>query len=221
MSKQFWAVIVGIVIVLVGIFLLTGDKADKNSNTSNSSNSKAATNHVMGEGSTGVKLIEYGDYQCPYCAAYYPTVEAVVEEYKDKITFQFIHFPLPNLHQNAFAAARAAEAAGMQGKFWEMHDQLYSNADPNGASGWVASNAPTTFFNQFAKNIGLDVTKFQEDSNSSAANNAVNADMTKGNKAEVEATPTFILDGKKVTIENTPEAFRKALDEAIKKKSEN
>lgn len=219
MSKQFWAVIAGIVIVLVGIFLLTGDKADNKN--SNGGNTKAATNHVIGKGSTGVKLVEYGDYQCPYCQTYHTVVKQVVEEYKDQITFQFVHFPLPNLHQNAFAAARAAEAAGKQNKFWEMHDQIYENADPNGATGWVAASAPTTFFNQFAKNIGLDLKKFQADSASSAANDAINADMSKGNKAGVEATPTFFLDGKKVTIEGTPEAFKKAIDEAIKNKSSN
>lgn len=219
MSKQFWAVIAGIVIVLVGVFLLTGNKSD-NSGTKGSSTT-AATNHVMGTGSTGVKLVEYGDYQCPYCQAYYSTVKQVVEEYKDKIYFQFVNFPLPNLHQNAFAAARAAEAADKQGKFWEMHDLLYQNSDPSGASGWVTSNAPTTYFNQYATQLGLNMDKFKKDYASSDVNAAINADMSKGNKLGVEGTPSFFIDGKKVTINNTTDDFKKALDAAISKKTTN
>ena len=219
MSKQFWAVIAGIVIVLVGVFLLTGNKSD-NSGTKGSSTT-AATNHVMGTGSTGVKLVEYGDYQCPYCQAYYSTVKQVVEEYKDKIYFQFVNFPLPNLHQNAFAAARAAEAADKQGKFWEMHDLLYQNSDPSGASGWVTSKAPTTYFNQYATQLGLNMDKFKKDYASSDVNAAINADMSKGNKLGVEGTPSFFIDGKKVTINNTTDDFKKALDAAISKKTTN
>ncbi len=218
MSKQFWAVIAGIVIVLVGIFVLTGNKSD---NKSSNGSTAAATNHVQGTGSTGVTLAEYGDYQCPYCQAYYSTVKQVVEEYKDQIHFQFVNFPLPNLHQNAFAAARAAEAADKQGKFWEMHDLLYENSDPSGASGWVASNAPSTYFNQYATQLGLNLEQFKKDSASSDVNAAINADMTKGNKLGVEGTPTFFVNGKKTTIENTPDAFKKVLDEAIKSKSAN
>lgn len=218
MSKQFWAVIAGVVIVLVGVFLLTGNKSD---NSGAKGSTAAATNHVMGTGSTGVKLVEYGDYQCPYCQAYYSTVKQVVEEYKDKIYFQFVNFPLPNLHQNAFAAARAAEAADKQGKFWEMHDLLYQNSDPSGASGWVASNAPTTYFNQYATQLGLNMDKFKKDYASSDVNAAINADMSKGNKLGVEGTPSFFIDGKKVTINNTTDDFKKALDAAISKKTTN
>lgn len=216
MSKQFWAVVAGIVIVLVGIFLLTGNKSD---NSGGEGNAAAVTNHVMGSGSAGVKLVEFGDYQCPYCQAYYGTVKQVVDEYKDRIYFQFVNFPLPNLHQNAFAASRAAEAAGKQGKYWGMHDALYQNSDPNGASGWVSSNAPTTYFNQFATQLGLNMDQFKKDYASTDVNDAINADMTKGNKLNVEGTPTFFVDGKKVTINNTVDDFKKVLDNAIAKKT--
>jgi len=215
MSKQFWAVIAVIVIILVGIFILTGDK---NSSTSGNGSTAAATNHIEGKGSTGVTLVEYGDYQCPYCQVYSTTIKQVVEKYNDQITFQFVNFPLTNIHQNAFAASRAAEAAAKQDKFWEMHELLYQQSDPNGASGWVASTSPTTFFNNFATQLGLDVAKFKTDYASSAVNDAINADMTKGTKAGVEGTPTFFLDGKKTEIANTVTDFEKALDTAIKNK---
>jgi protein-disulfide isomerase len=215
MSKQFWAVIAAIVIVLIGIFVFTGKKSDSGSKSSSST----TTNHVEGKGTTGVKLVEYGDYQCPYCQVYSATVKQVVADYGDKITFQFVNFPLTSLHQNAFAAARAAEAAGKQNKYWEMHDLLYQNNDPNGASGWVASTSPTTYFNQFATQIGLDLTKFKTDYASSAVNDAINADMAAGNKLGVDSTPNFILDGKKVQINNSVDDFKKAIDAAIKKQA--
>ncbi|CAN5148422.1 DsbA family protein [soil metagenome] len=216
MSKQFWAVVAGIVIVLVGIFMLTGNKSDSGQS---SSNSGATTNHVEGKGSTGVKLVEYGDFQCPYCQTYHATVKQIVAEYDEQITFQFVNFPLTSIHQNAFAASRAAEAAGKQNKYWEMHDALYENNDPNGASGWVASTSPTTYFNQFATQIGLNVAQFKKDYASSAVNDSINADMSAGTKLGIEGTPTFYLDGKKVTIANTAADFKKVLDAAIKKKA--
>lgn len=216
MSKQFWAVIAAIVIVLVGVFVFTGKKSDTGSK---SSASGTTTNHVEGKGTTGVKLVEYGDFQCPYCQVYSTTVKQVVADYGDQITFQFVNFPLTSIHQNAFAAARAAEAAGKQNKYWEMYDLLYQNNDPNGASGWVASTSPTTYFNQFATQIGLDPAKFKTDYASSPVNDAINADMAAGNKLGVDSTPSFFLDGKKVQINNTAEDFKKAIDAAIKKKA--
>lgn len=216
MSKQFWAIIAIIVVIFLGVTLISNSKNDSGSK----SNTSAVTHHTEGDGSTGVTLVEYGDYQCPYCQAYYQTVDQVVQDYKSQITFQFVNFPLTSMHQNAFAAARAAEAAGKQGKYWEMHDQLYANNDSSGASGWVASTSPTTYFDQFAKNIGLNMTKFKKDYASSAVNDAVNADMAKGNKLGVDATPTFYLDGKKVTIANTTDAFHKVIDAAIAAKSQ-
>lgn len=214
MSKQFWAVIAVVVIGLIGIFVLTGNKSDSTS----SSGTKDVTSHTLGKGSTGVTLQEFGDFQCPYCQLYSSTVKKVVADYDEQITFQFSHFPLTNLHPNAFAASRAAEAAGKQNKFWEMYDLLYTQNDPNGKSGWVASTAPTTYFNQFATRLGLNLEQFKADSASIATNNAINADMALGNQKGVEGTPTFFVDGKKTQIANTEEDFKKVLDAAIKSK---
>lgn len=214
MSKQFWGVIAAVVIVLVGIFMLTGDKSSNTKSTSTS----AASSHLEGKGSSGVTLVEYGDYQCPYCQVYSTTVKAAVEKYKDQITFQFVNFPLTSIHQNAFAGSRAAEAAGKQNKYWEMHDILYANNDPNGSSGWVASNSPTSYFNQFATQIGLNLDQFKKDYASSAVNDTINADMAKGNKLGVEGTPSFFINGKKATINNSAEDFDKVLTAAINAK---
>lgn len=223
MSKQFWAIIVIVLVVLGGVFAFTGGKSG---NSNGSSNKAQLTNHVEGQGKSGVKLVEYGDYECPVCGIYYPTVKQVVQQYDQQIYFQFRNFPLTSIHPNAFAGARAAEAAGLQGKFWEMHDKLYENQDPNGKSGWVASSDPLgQYFVTFAQQIGLNVDKFKTDFNSDQVNNTVNADLNEANKLGLNGTPTFFLDGKQLdnsvfTDSNGPSVakFEQVLNAEITKK---
>lgn len=210
MSKGFWGVIIAITIVFVGIFALNGNKSDDSGSTSDS---KATTNHTVGAGTTGVTLVEYGDFQCPYCGQYYPVLKEVKAKYGDQITFQFRHFPLVSIHPNAFAASRAAEAASYQGKFWEMHDKLFESQ-----AQWSSVSDPGNVFAQYAQQLGLDVNKFKTDSASSKANNAINADKAAGEKLKVDSTPTFYLDGKKITVGVDVEDFSKQIDAAIAKK---
>jgi protein-disulfide isomerase len=216
MSKQFWAVILVIVVALGGVFFATS-----HNNTDSGSTSSQPTNHVEGSTSTGVKLVEYGDYECPYCGQFYPIVKQVVATNSDKIQFQFRNLPLSQIHKNAFAGARAAEAAGLQGKFWEMHDALYDNQDPNGAQGWVASNDPLgEYFDGFATKLGLNKAQFDTDFASSKVNNLINADLDAFKKTGVdEATPTFFLDGKHITPGYSAADFQKLIDAEIKAKA--
>src|SRR6185437_12222322 len=122
MSKQFWIILAAIIVILGGIVFVT----NHNKPSTGAGNGKP-TNHVEGISPTGAKLIEYGDYQCPVCGSFYSTVKQVAAKYDKTVVFQFRNLPLTSLHPNAFAAARAAEAAGLQGKYWEMHDMLYQN----------------------------------------------------------------------------------------------
>ena len=212
MDKRFIA-IVGVIILLFAGFIVfqRNDQANAPANTS-----AKPTNHTKGEGTSGVTLTEYGDFQCPACGQYFPVVEQVAEKYKEEITFQFRHFPLESIHPNAFGASRAAEAASKQGQFWEMYDKLFSNQDA-----WSGANNPNTHFENFAKQIGLNVEQYKQDFASSAINDAIQADKREGNKLEVSSTPTFVLDGK--VIQNpaaTVEDFSKILDEAIAKKQQ-
>lgn len=214
MSKQFLAVIAAVVLIFVAIFAFSGNKS---SNTSNKNSSKAApTQHITGQGKSGVTLVEYGDYQCPYCEQYYPTVKQAVTEFSDQIHFQFRNFPLVNAHQNAFAGARAAEAAALQNKFWEMHDTLY---EPSNWQQWTVSNGPSTYFEQYAKQLGLNVTQFKADYASGKINDTINADMAEGNKLGVSGTPSFFLDGKQVQINNDITSFEKVINAEIAKKA--
>jgi protein-disulfide isomerase len=214
MSKGFWAII-AIVIVLFGGLVIFGGNKKENKSSSGKSNSDLSQN-IQGSGSTGVVLVEYGDYQCPFCEQYYPTVKAVTEQYKDKIKFQFRHFPLTNLHRNAFAASRAAQAAALQNKFWEMHDSLY---DPTNNRVWTEASNPNPYFDQYASNIGLNVTQFKKDFASSQVNDTINADMAEGNKLGITGTPTFFIDGKKTEIANDLKAFQKVIDASIASKA--
>ena len=216
MSKQFWGVIILVLVALGGIAVL--NKHDSPVSKANASNKP--TNHITGAGSKHVTLVAYEDFQCPFCGQYYPTVRQVTETYKHDITFQFRHFPITSLHQNAFAASRAAEAAGLQDKpgestkFYAMFDALYQSQQQ-----WSVSNAPQSTFEQYASLLKLDVAKFKVDYASSQVNDAINADMSEATRLGVTGTPTFFLDGKQVQIPNTVAAFSKAIDAEIAKKN--
>src|SRR5579884_1234920 len=141
MSKQFLAILAVIVIIFIGIFALSNHKT-----TNSNSKSGTLSEHIEGQGQDGILLTEYGDYQCPYCGQYYATVKQVEAEFNQQIKFQFRNFPLTSVHQNAFAGARAAEAAALQNQFWQMHDLLYQENDlsqqNSGAATWVNASDP-------------------------------------------------------------------------------
>jgi len=192
MDKRLLSILAIIAAVFVGIAVFSGNS--KNNNSSSGSSSQA-TNHVQGQGSSGVKLVEYGDYECPVCLAYYPLLKQVSAKYNATIYFQFRNLPLVQVHPNAFAGARAAEAAGLQNKYWEMHDKLYDNQ-----SAWATSSSPTSYFNQYAKDLGLDVSKFKIDYASSQVNTAINADLAAFKQTgQDQGTPTFFLDDKYIS----------------------
>jgi protein-disulfide isomerase len=222
MDKRFFGILALIVVGLVIIFAVT------NHSSGSSNGAKGTlTNHVEGKGSTGVKLVEYGDYQCPACGSYYPLVKQVQAKYQDQIFFQFRNFPLIQLHQNAMSGARAAEAADMQGKFWEMHDKLYEEnglyyeAQNEGKtySTWINSSDPLNEFTGYATALGLDTTKFKQDYASSTVNDRIQADLEEGNKLKVNSTPTFFLDGKKISNPTSLDEFSKVIDSEIKQKT--
>jgi protein-disulfide isomerase len=210
MSKQFLALIAVIVLIFAGIVIFNGK-----SNTNSSGKSGATlTQHIEGQGKDGVTLVEYGDYECPFCGQYFPVVKQVQAEYDQQLFFQFRNFPLVSIHQNAFAGARAAEAAALQNKFWEMHDLLYENQ-----SQWSTGSDPIPFFNQYAQQLGLNVAQFKSDYASSNVNDLINADMAEGTKLNITGTPTFFLDGKQISVGESPAAFEKLINAEIAKKA--
>lgn len=216
MEKRFW-IIIGVIAVLFLGFLYFGGGDDSKDNSAGAQPS----NHIKGKADAKVTLEEYGDYQCPVCGAYYPVVTQVIEKYQDKIKFQFRNLPLSQAHQHAFAAARAAEAASEQGKFWEMYDALFTNQQA-----WSTAGSVNTFFEQYANQIGLDVNKYKTDFASDKVNRTVNADVTAfKKKGDPMATPTFYLNGKKLELKSLSteqgpslEKFSAAIDAELKAK---
>lgn len=159
---------------------------------------------IEGNRLAATTLIEYSDFQCPACGAFYPFVKQLIRDHGNDMRLVYRHYPLPQ-HQNAEAAARAAEAAGKQGKFWEMHDLLFER-QPS----WSELNHPETTFADYAKELKLDMDAFQKDLDSSDVKDKVKSSGDSGLRAGVNSTPTFFLNGKALSLQGF-----KDLDEAV------
>jgi protein-disulfide isomerase len=167
-----------------------------------------ATDWSKGNPIASVNIVEYSDFQCPACAAYFPLIEKVVSENINNIRFVYRHFPLSQ-HANAIPAAKAAEASGKQGKFWEMYKKIFENHD-----NWENSLDVKTIFNGYAEELGLDMNKYLVDFDSKEVMDKINIDMKSGLKAGINSTPTFYINGKKIKNPQNYEDFKKLIDEA-------
>ena len=178
------------------------------------------SNNFYGAEQGVVTLTEYGDFECPACAGFFPIVSQVKEQFKDQLRFEFKHFPLVQIHQNATAAHRAAQAAANQGKFWEMHDLLYERQNTWNANSGTTN--PASIFEQYAREIGLDIEKYTAEVNSSEILATINADVESGKEKGTNSTPSFYLDGvqlEDLTPLSTVEGFTKLIQDAIDKKN--
>ncbi len=201
------------IIITLIIVALIGGGAFLKKNKAAAPGSGSPTHNVLGKGTSGVTLVQYGDFQCPGCGQFYPLLKQVIDHYKDEITFQFVNFPLVQIHQNAQAAARAGQAAANQGKFWQMHDLLYQ-----GQPAWSQASDAAAQFETYASQLGLDVTKYRKDFASADTNAAIKADVKTGQNLKVTGTPTFFLDGKQIEDNNTvstPAKFEALIDAEI------
>jgi protein-disulfide isomerase len=205
MNKVTW-IIFGVVVVLIFGGLVVYSHASNppiDVSNVNATNIIAASvqngqiaDHVYGKADSKVVFIEYGDYQCPSCSGAHPQIKAVTEAYKDKVAFVFRNFPLTTIHPNARAAAAASEAAGLQGKYWEMHNRLYeSQADWESLTGDQRTNT----FIDYASQLKIDTAKFKTDLASTAVNSKISFDQALGKKIGVNATPSFYLNGKQLS----------------------
>ena len=193
------------------------DQTKVRGEVTNAKEKVAAQDHKRGSGKN--ILIEYSDLQCPACKSFHEYIEA--EKKKDQAfadlmdkqyTFIYRHFPLTNLHKNAEAAAYAAEASAIQGKYYEFIDRAFSTQPE-----WAETDKPNEFFIKIARDLGLDEKKFTSDSNSDAVKNKVQSDADLAIKGEVNATPTFFANGVKLGGYNSFDDFKKMLQDAIKK----
>lgn len=161
-----------------------------------------ADTHVKGQASASATLVEFSDFQCPACGAFHPIVKQLELKYKNELKVAYRHFPLPQ-HTYAQKAAEAAEAAGEQGKFWEMHDAMFENQE----------HLTADDLKKYAKDLGLDTEKFNQALDSGKFANRVKEDITLGNKIGINATPTFYLNGKKLIIREGTDIEKSLLKE--------
>ncbi len=173
----------------------------------------AAVDHVRGSLSAPAVLIEYGDFQCPACGQYEPIVEQVTAHFGAKMALVFREYPLVQVHQDAQIAAQGAEAASLQGKFWEFHDLLYQRQ-----SSWPqALDAKQTMID-YAKELGLDTKKFASDIDASAVKDRITRDVDSGTAARIPGTPAFFLNGQQITNPASVNDFISVINGAINKK---
>ncbi len=165
--------------------------------------------NMLGSPTATVTVEEFADYQCPTCAAQHPKMKELTGLYGNRIRFVYRGFPLTQIHKNAYEAAVAAEAAGMQGKFWAMQDQLYPNQQT-----WANSTEARKIFEEYAQKIGLDFAKYQTDVVGLPAQNRVAADLERGRGVGINGTPTIYINGTKLLPEQTDVSAMKQLIEA-------
>jgi protein-disulfide isomerase len=201
MNKVTWIIFGAVIVLVLGGLIIyshaSNPAIDVSSVNTNSIIGASVQNgqiadHVYGDASSKVVFVEYGDFQCPSCGGAYAQVKSATESYKDKVAFIFRNFPLTTLHPNARAAAAAAEAAGLQGQYWAMHNMLYE-----GQADWenLSGDQRTTLFVSYASQLKLNTAKFTTDLASKAVNDKISFDQAIGKKINVNATPTFYLDG--------------------------
>jgi protein-disulfide isomerase len=163
--------------------------------------------HALGSARAPVTLVEYGDFECPYCGGAHRRMDQIRRLFGEKLRFVFKNFPLTEMHPNAMNAARAAEAAGRQKSFWPMYDILYENQD----------ELDETALFEYADEIGLDIEKFARDYRSKRIENDVESDMREGEEAGVDGTPAFFINGTRFKgsweDQDLVEAIREALGE--------
>jgi protein-disulfide isomerase len=170
--------------------------------------------HVRGSPAAPVKIEEFGDFQCPSCAALSPTLVQAEQKYRGKLCIIFRQFPLAQ-HKHAQAAANAAEAAGFQGRFFEMHDLLYGSQLV-----WTRAADVREIFSQFAKSLGLDLERFKIDLESERVKARIVADQQRAASLGVDRTPALFIDGQRVPDSSlNQKAWEDAIDVAVNGKN--
>lgn len=218
MKKSSW--IIGGVIVLGIALLVWGSKAGSGGVAAELTQEErdallATVPSDWARGATSspqAVLVEYADFQCPACAQYYVPLKQLEEEFGDRVQFVFRHFPLRQIHFNAQLAAQGAEAAGSQGKFFEMHDLLFENQAQ--WSGYPREQMRELLFT-YAEQLGLDKALFEEDLDGSVASDSIAADIDNGLELGVNSTPTFYLNGVRVETPISFDGLRLKILEAV------
>ncbi len=212
--KYFIRVFILLVAVLAvfGLWNLSEDSKTSSSLSSSEILQLKSDDWTKGNPEAPVTIVEYLDFECEACRAYYPLVKKLSEEYGDNIFLISRYFPLSG-HKNGMTSALAIEAAGRQGKYWEMHDLLFEKQKIWGEKPF----SDPAIFEEYAKQLNLDMEKFKKDVDSKEVKKRVERDRDLGIELGVNATPTFFLNGKKIKNPRGYEAFKFLIDEELKK----
>lgn len=168
--------------------------------------------HIRGNVNAPVTLEEFADFQCGACGAYYPELKKIEAEFGDRLRVVFRENPLVPMHQYGLVAAQAAEAAGLQGRFWEMHDRLFENQ-----KSWSESKDVVPLFVDYAKQIGLDTDRFMRDLNGEAVAQRIFQDGKRSHALGIKETPTFFVNGKEAKGDSyKPEGLRDMINQALR-----
>lgn len=223
MTKKSWIAFILVVTLILGalvIFSRSGtpqidtSKINANVYQEASPENGQIADHAYAKKDSKVVLIEYGDYQCPSCASLSPILDSIALEYRDKLTVIFRNFPLVGVHPNALAAASAAESAGLQGKFWEMHNLLYEKQNE-----WstLSSEKRLDQFVDYAKTLGLDTDRFKTDMKSDSVSKKISYDQALGRKESVNSTPTLFMNGETIngSVWSNKDEFKKEINKVL------
>ncbi|MFZ2593432.1 MAG: thioredoxin domain-containing protein [Minisyncoccia bacterium] len=197
-------------LVFIGAYFLTNKKSVPQALTAEQEQALmvAKDDYVVGPADSKVVLVEYSDFECPACAAFHPVVKELIAKHPE-MKFVARYFPLQG-HMNGMASALATEAAGKQGKFWEMHDKLFETQKE-----WGGKNvADPAYFEGVANTLGLDMERFAMDVASPETKARVQRDYDGGITAGVRGTPTFFLNGKPLDMPGSFEAFSQLITDA-------
>lgn len=209
MEGKFTLVLLTFIIVLFGYYFIS-TATDKSNDSVNIEIN--ANDHVRGSVNGKVTIVEFGDFQCPACGAYDPIVREAIEKNKNDVKFVFKNFPLTQIHRNALIASKAVESAGLQGKYWEMHDLLYDKQEE-----WSNSMNAKDVLANYAKILSLDVNKFVTDLENKSIEENIFNEYKEGIKLGVQGTPTFFLNGRKIDNPRNVEDFDKLIKEELAK----
>jgi len=195
-NKKMWTGGIILVIVLLIVSFVVSQSGDPIDEASFANlEVQELTPNIKGNSESEIRLIEYSDFQCPACKAAAPAMQALVDQYGEQFVFEYRHFPLRSIHPNAQLAAQAAEAAGIQGKFWEMHDLLFENQ-----SQWSQSFNPERFFRNYALDLELNEDRFRFDLKSNQVKDLVNSQFDEAGELQIPGTPAFVFNGEVVDV---------------------
>lgn len=208
MNKFTTFVILLIILLAIGVGYLA-KKAGPTAEPGSLSQAVYDADHITGSTTAPVTLVEYSDFQCPACGAYYPILKTLEKDMGENFRFVYRHFPLRQIHKNAELAAFASEAAGAEGKFWEMHSMIFEHQDE-----WSGSTDARGIFMGYAKALGLNLDKFVENLASDSVKNRIETDVASGIASGVNGTPTFFINGKKITNPRSIDEFKAIISQA-------